>query len=308
MADDPEGFCLLHSRQAQKDKKGVFTEAVKVKLDEEDFDFRGVYFPGPSKRLFISRKFNKNADFKRVTFQSSAGFWLANFIRGASFSWATFDGGADFSEASFEELVSFHRATFKRKAYFSWAKFKGPVHFTEATFSDDVYFYGAIFLKKISFHGATFQGKAYFGGLRLEEKGERSLEVFSADFQGLNLGPEASLIFTDVPLSRVEFSGTDMRKAEFHNVTWARRHGRNVVYDEILLHESEKRPIRERYARVEELYRLLKLNYEKAGDLKNAGDFHFGEMEMHRQANPLQLWYQFYWALSGYGSIDKYQK
>ena len=33
------------------------------------------------------------------------------------------------------------------------------------------------------------------------------------------------------------------------------------------------------------LYRYLKLNYEKEGDLKQAGDFHYGEMEMHRKSN-----------------------
>ena len=59
--------------------------------------------------------------------------------------------------------------------------------------------------------------------------------------------------------------------------------------------------IEDSYAWVEELYRQLKLNYEKEGDLKNAGDFHYGEMEMHRRAHPTQLWYQLYWALSGYG-------
>ena len=55
-----------------------------------------------------------------------------------------------------------------------------------------------------------------------------------------------------------------------------------------------------------ELYRYLKLDYEQEGDLKQAGDFHYGEMEMHRQASfwrrwfPLS-WYNLYLVLSGYG-------
>ena len=59
-------------------------------------------------------------------------------------------------------------------------------------------------------------------------------------------------------------------------------------------------------ARVGELYRYLKLDYEQEGDLKQAGDFHYGEMEMHRQASfwrrwfPLS-WYNLYLVLSGYG-------
>ncbi len=46
------------------------------------------------------------------------------------------------------------------------------------------------------------------------------------------------------------------------------------------------------------------LNYEKVGDYKRVGDFHFGEMEMHRLASPWRRfvsWYSLYWALNGYG-------
>ena len=66
----------------------------------------------------------------------------------------------------------------------------------------------------------------------------------------------------------------------------------------------EKKRKRKYYGNVETLYRQLKLNYESQGDLKNSGDFHYGEMEMHRLASPLRRWiswYSLYWALSGYG-------
>jgi hypothetical protein len=57
---------------------------------------------------------------------------------------------------------------------------------------------------------------------------------------------------------------------------------------------------------IEELYRYLKLNHEKEGDQKQAGDFHYGEMEMHRRASPWRRWFPFSWynlylLLSGYG-------
>jgi hypothetical protein len=59
------------------------------------------------------------------------------------------------------------------------------------------------------------------------------------------------------------------------------------------------------YGQVERLYRYLKINYEKENDYKNAGDFQYGEMEMHRRANKWR-WFPFYWYnlycwLSGYG-------
>jgi hypothetical protein len=61
----------------------------------------------------------------------------------------------------------------------------------------------------------------------------------------------------------------------------------------------------DKYGEVERLYRNLKMNYIKEGDYKNAGDFHYGEMEMHRRASKwrwfLLYWYNIYRFLSGYG-------
>jgi hypothetical protein len=58
---------------------------------------------------------------------------------------------------------------------------------------------------------------------------------------------------------------------------------------------------------VERLYRHLKINYETQEDYKNVGDFHYGEMEMHRRASKWR-WFPFYyynlsWSLSGYGEL-----
>ena len=44
-------------------------------------------------------------------------------------------------------------------------------------------------------------------------------------------------------------------------------------------------PWGDRYGEVERLYRNLQENYKQAGDYKNLGDFHYGEMEMHRRAS-----------------------
>jgi hypothetical protein len=64
-------------------------------------------------------------------------------------------------------------------------------------------------------------------------------------------------------------------------------------------------PSTDEFGEVERLYRNLKMNYIAAGDNKNAGDFHYGEMELHRRASkwrwfPL-YWYNLYRWLSGYG-------
>jgi hypothetical protein len=38
--EDPEGLCLMHSRQENKDQDGKFTDAVRQRLDKEDYNFR----------------------------------------------------------------------------------------------------------------------------------------------------------------------------------------------------------------------------------------------------------------------------
>jgi hypothetical protein len=141
-----------------------------------------------------------------------------------------------------------------------------------------------------------------------------------AYFQYLVFGPWGRLRFQDLFLGLTSFLGTDMRRLEFHHVRWYSYRDRQVIYDEILLRGSQKGPYvltltpwkepSQDYeglcARAEELYRYLKVNYEAEGDLKQAGDIHYGEMEIHRQASfwrrwfPLS-WYNLYLILSGYG-------
>jgi hypothetical protein len=64
-------------------------------------------------------------------------------------------------------------------------------------------------------------------------------------------------------------------------------------------------PWGDKYGVVERLYRYLKINYEAEHDYKNAGDFHYGEMEMHRRASKWRwfpgYWYNLYRWFSGYG-------
>jgi uncharacterized protein YjbI with pentapeptide repeats len=322
LTDDPKGLCLLHSQQADKNEDGAFTEAVKAKLTNEDYDFRGVFFTGPA--IFLGKfKYEKEVDFSGATFTGPAYFFEAAFKEEAKFRWATFEGEASFflatftkradfgratfkkevdlGKATFTELARFYRATFQGEANFSFVTFAEEARFSLTTFESDADFSGVTFTVLADFSETTFQGEARFVRIKPQKWGEPPPSIFSGDFHNVTVEKEASLVFQDCSLAKVNFAGTDLRRVEFHNVTWARRHGRNVVYDEMMLYQPEEMPIRGGYARVEELYRQLKLNYEKEGDLKNAGDFHYGEMEMHRRANPGQVWYQFYWALSGYG-------
>lgn len=279
---DPEGLCILHSLQRDKDKD-LFDQALKEKMAREDFVFKEVLFPHPVS--FAKQKFTKPANF-----------------RGAKFL-----GWADFREAEFAETADFSFARFTKAALFEKAKFNQQTLFQSTTLGEEA-----------DFRGAAFEALATFQQIN-EVENKESAPPFTASCQFLSFGFWGRVRFRDLALARVSFLGTDMRRLEFHNVRWHSYRGRQIVYDEILLEQKEKSPFislaswteqklayEDACARVEEIYRYLKLNYEGEGDQKQAGDFLYGEMEMHRRANIWRRrfpfsWYNLYWALSGYG-------
>jgi hypothetical protein len=279
---DPEGLCLLHSKMLGKDQE-AFDQAVNAKLVREDFDFREVFFPFPFS--LAKRKFGKTVN-----------------LRGARFA-----GWADFSDAEFAQGADFSQVRFSQEALFTQCRFAGQVHFQ-----------GTEFLGEGDFRGALLDGPVIFWRLN-EPVGTAPRPPFVASCQYLVFGPAGSLRFQELSLAQVSFLGTDLRRVSFHNVTWLSQRGRQMVYDELLLSREEapvatllnpwpgpKLSYEDACSRVEELYRHLKLNYESEGDHKQAGDFHYGEMEMHRRSHPFRRrfpfsWYNLYWALSGYG-------
>ena len=106
--------------------------------------------------------------------------------------------------------------------------------------------------------------------------------TLSSSFTSLKFEPGSSLTFQDCNLSRAKFAESDLTRIEFDRVTWASRRGRTVIYDELIWRDKgEGSP-----EAVKRLYRQLKTNYEEKKDYKCVGDFHYGEMEMHRLASP----------------------
>ena len=108
-----------------------------------------------------------------------------------------------------------------------------------------------------------------------------------------------------VYLGNCSFIGTDVHEINFSDVTWRSKRGafftRKLIYDEI----SETKDRNRNYRVIEETYRQLKKNYEARGSYGEAGDFHYGEMEMQRLALKGIFRYislnSFYKLLSGYG-------
>ena len=184
-------YCVLHF--PSKDKEDDFRKAAESKLEEEDFDFRGVYFPEATKVLdvfgLLFGFLLRNPSFHSATFSGRVDFVGENLDR-ADFSRATFSEEADFSRATFSKEANFRGATFNKKANFSGATFSERAYFTEATFSERVYFTEATFSERTFFRRATFCGVADFEGAIFGGEAEFTWATFreKANFLGATFG------------------------------------------------------------------------------------------------------------------------
>lgn len=335
---DPDGLCILHSQDKAKDP-AAFRETLRARFEQKDleyYDLSGIFFSGPFNLVdFLEdREFEKFADFSEAIFIDAAFFPGATFKEGADFFNATFKEWAWFEEATFLELADFGGVSFKKKAFFFKATFKqeanfrgatfaGQAVFTKTTFTELADFTEATFMEAVEFFLSSISGLVVFRDIN-SAKELKSPPAFRGFFESLQLNAGAVLRFQNLSLSQVFFRDTDLRQAEFHHVQWHPYRGRQAIYDEALLRQAEwedpwflawfcfyapyadpPSPWGDRYGDVERLYRSLVLNYEEGGDYKASGDFHYGEMEMHRRASKWRwfpfYWYNLYWALSGYG-------
>jgi uncharacterized protein YjbI with pentapeptide repeats len=292
-----ENRCILHHLNNEKDKE-VFEIAIKNKLNQKDFNFREVCFIG---QVSFAGKKLENADFSGAVFDE-ADFSGTQFVGRANFNFAQFNSSANFSDAIFLKDTDFSASRFynRKEAVFRNTSFNGAIDFTGAWFTGNSNFFRAKFCDKAKFIETRF--------------------LQSCDFRFVEIVGDDKLVFQDLSMD-ILLSGTDLRRVQLLNVEWPVYYGRNVVYDERFLHYGNydigvlyqgadpydevimrKAKI---YPYIERLYRYLKLNYEVEGDLKSSGDFHYGEMEMHRKAR-IWRWFPFYWyniyrISSGYG-------
>jgi hypothetical protein len=140
-------YCVLHF--PSKEKSADFEKALQQKLENKDFNFRGVWFPDELK-------------FSRFTFNAPADFSSAKFSAEANFSSATFSAAANFSSGTFSAAAYFGFATFSAEADFRFATFSAKANFSSATFSAGAAYYRSAFSAEASFSSATFSAEAYF--------------------------------------------------------------------------------------------------------------------------------------------------
>ncbi|MGH9753889.1 MAG: pentapeptide repeat-containing protein [Blastocatellia bacterium] len=321
-------YCVLHYPGSEKIV--AFRIALKRKLDAEDLDFRGLWFP--EKAGFEGVQFGPNADFHGASFSAGADFSGAGFGGSADFSGASFNADAHFGGASFSGEAFFRKARFNAHADFNAASFRGRTSFYQARFSRHTDFYRASFSADATFYEASFDADSYFKRVsfsasvdftrsRINAKvdfssatfagylrfaGDKDHQVFG-EHSYLNLQharvekPERGSFHT-LKLSPHWFVNVDARKFEFVNVDWA---------DNLKGLKQEVETLRPLVSSAPHrllsiAYRQLAVNAEENHRYGEAADFRYGSMDLRRLERPrdgkgLQVLHWLYWMASGYG-------
>jgi len=296
-----------------------------------DTTFAGATF---AEAHFFATVFTAGASFARATFDGKTRFTDATFAVGASFHDATFAGDADFTKARFARETSFAAGTFAERGRFAEAQFTQEANFFRTKFAGAADFAGTTFCRGARFAEATFQRGADFDGVafqagrvdfaqavllgptrfaprRIRKEWVPVFGTAEVDFRAVRIEPPESLAFVEVNLERCRFVDTDLRGVRLTGLRWAqlpwglwaRVGARDAVYDE----QQPERYAPMPWAKLEDLYRQLKKNYEEQRDFDRAGDFHFGEKEMRRRnpATPrgLRRLLTLYRGVSGYGEL-----
>ncbi|PKP38374.1 MAG: hypothetical protein CVT98_05135 [Bacteroidetes bacterium HGW-Bacteroidetes-15] len=171
-----------------------------------------------------------------------------------------------------EAVFNFIGFKFPDNFSFIKIKFEKPVNFERATFGDGANFQSVTFGDGAYFRGATFGSEAYY-------RDENDLFMGRVDFSYTNFEYPDTIEFVDVNLSKAKFLHClNIDKiGRFEKIKWAKKGGRKAVYDESTV-------MRQDCEYVAEIYRKLRLNYEKNLRFSEAGDFYIGEMEMRRKS------------------------
>ena len=102
------------------------------------------------------------------------------------------------------------------------------------------------------------------------------------------------IVFDNVDLSRALFYNSDVSQVWFtSSVRWGKRedYSECAVFEETINLEQEyaqglRRNEQRDYRAVAQIYQQLKKNYDARLDYWTGNEFHFGEMEMKRLADP----------------------
>lgn len=305
-------YCTLHYPGRNIES---FEEVLEQKIEDGDFDFRGVQFPYvfSRQRGFV---FNAEVDFQDAYFRHGVRLKKGSFQKNVDFRGATFEGGVDLQETEFAGSVDLSKANFLKKADFSNAKFESSVYFSSATFKaeavfseatfSDAHFLETSFEESVDFFKAVFFDRVAFYG---SDKTKVFNDQKHVDFRHVQIYQPGNFSFHVTALRPSWFINVpELRNLAFTNIKgWDRNLKEETRALEPL---SRKRfgkevPLKDRYPLLGETYKELAANAEEARLYADANKFHYWSMEALRKANlarrfnPITF---FHWALSGYGN------
>jgi len=206
-------FCVLHYPSTEKSE--AFNEVLKRKLESQDFNFRGVWFP--ESVAFVDKFFSKKVDFSGAFFNQVVSFIETKFLK------------ADFSNATFNLEANFYKSHFDAEANFSYVRFKAETNFAHVIFSEGANFNHAAFSEKAIFASAKFYLRANLERVKFEAEANFDFSFFAAPTSFLEavFNAEAHFIETTFGISAhfgratfrdfVQFEGTEKQKM-FRNV------------------------------------------------------------------------------------------
>lgn len=330
---DRHGLCLMHSRNPHKNRD-AFQASIKEKIKSNDYNFQGYFFP----IIAFNENIFYNANFSHAIFFNYVSFEKAIFNGNTVFTCSVFLDDVNYSKVIFNGHTDFRFVTFSEAADFSFTRYNRSALFLVANFLGYSRFWFSIFNGEVKYEYVSFMGFTTFRGIKIEKQLTFSWinhnlnpNDFNADFSILDIHNQGSLRFEHSYMGGIRFEDTDLRIPQFYHVTWQTFWWRNIIHDEMELRERESDKISKvlmetsyladmcidkntlkspqypytcQFGHVEKLYRELKINYENQQDYKNAGDFHYGEMEMQRCDSKWRwfpTWYNLYRLLSGYG-------
>ncbi|HEV7646220.1 MAG TPA: pentapeptide repeat-containing protein [Pyrinomonadaceae bacterium] len=187
---DGKHYCLMHA--PVKEKAEDFAKAFQNRLDAENYDFSGVWFP---QDLYLGQ---------------------LNFKNYADFSYAVFNGEVDFGHTKFNRneysgrSADFIGTQFLRSVYFNNAIFVGTADFSDAEFADQAEFDDAQ-LSEVSFGNVGFHGGASFANAKINGL---------TDFSGTRFSVHAAFSKTEfidfAIFSSAQFQSADFASAKFN--------------------------------------------------------------------------------------------
>src|SRR5687768_12203950 len=92
-------YCLLHYPNFEKAE--AFDNEFQKRLDDEDYNFRGIYFP--TILSLFNKKFEKHIDFISATFTKGVRVNSTTFIQPIDFIGAEFMADISFYEVNFSQ-------------------------------------------------------------------------------------------------------------------------------------------------------------------------------------------------------------